>query len=81
MGTDCIDDAVQLADLRRMCATGEARRIRLDARLTVPEIARAVGVSHPSIYRWESGRRTPTGTAARRYGALLVALARKRVPA
>jgi DNA-binding XRE family transcriptional regulator len=35
------------------------------------EVAKSVGVTHPTIYRWECGQRRPTGDAAIRYAALI----------
>jgi DNA-binding transcriptional regulator YiaG len=62
---------IQLAKVRALTESGEARNIRQNARLSLPDIASAVG-SHPStVYRWENGERRPHGDAAIRYGNLL----------
>ena len=68
------DQLLALHQLRSLCITGEARRIRESRRLTVAEIAQTVGVSHTAVSRWERGLRTPRGGAALRYAKLLQAL-------
>lgn len=69
-----IDEVLELAEVRALVASGEARRIREAARLGVAEMGRAVGVSHTVILRWEANERTPRGEPALRYGRLLAAL-------
>lgn len=71
-------DAVILADLRRLCADGEAARIRERASLSQSEVARTVGTAHSTISRWEGGSRRPRGSAALRYAALLDALKKRQ---
>lgn len=60
-------DIVLTTELRALCASGEARRIREAARLSRSELARAVGTSCASISRWESGDRRPHGELATAY--------------
>jgi DNA-binding transcriptional regulator YiaG len=67
-------DAVRLSVVLRLAENGEARRIRLQARLSTVHVARVCGVTHPTILRWESGQRRPNGAAALRYLDLLDAL-------
>ena len=67
-------DALRLARVRKLAVSGEARAIRERARLSTPEVARAVGTTHATIVRWELGKRRPTGPAALRYCQLLDAL-------
>lgn len=64
----------QLSRLRELAASGEARRLRLGARLSQAEIAGACGTSASAVSRWESGERVPRGHAADRYAAIIVGL-------
>jgi DNA-binding transcriptional regulator YiaG len=57
----------QLARVRTAVRTGAARRVRLAAQITQPEIAADVQVSAAAISRWEAGERAPRGAAALRY--------------
>lgn len=67
-------DALALAGVRALAATGEARRIRTRAQLSLGDIAQTCGVAPSTVHRWESGHRVPRGEPALRYGALLSAL-------
>lgn len=67
-------DLLRLADVREAAESGEARRLRLAASLSLAEVARALGVSVPTVSRWETGERRPRGKAAIRYARLLEAL-------
>jgi DNA-binding transcriptional regulator YiaG len=73
-------DAIRLSEVRRLAETGEARQIRLRARLSTVHFARVVGVTHPTILRWERGQRRPNGEAALRYLDLLTALTKAGTP-
>lgn len=65
-------DPVALAEVRELCASGEAKRLRLAARLSLLETARGAGIEHPTtVLRWENGERSPHGAVAIRYRALL----------
>jgi DNA-binding transcriptional regulator YiaG len=68
---------VQLAEIREICASGEARAIREAANLTLGEIARDVDVAGVTILRWETCAARPTGQRAVRYLHLLRRLARR----
>lgn len=68
---DAADAAVALARLRADMASGRARKVREDARLSQAEAAAAVGVLQSRLADWESGRRSPRGDAAVAYAALL----------
>ena len=67
-------EVLELAEARRFLASGTARRIRLDHRLSQGEIAGAVGVSASAISRWESGARRASGRPAIAYARLLKCL-------
>lgn len=62
---------VMLAQTRRLVTSGEARRLRVAAAVSLREMANAVGVSPSTILRWERAERSPRGEAAVRYGTLL----------
>ncbi len=64
----------RMAHARRLANSGAGRRIRLQAGLSLPEVARTVGVSHVTIGRWERGLRVPRHAAALRWVGLLAAL-------
>lgn len=57
-------DILLLAAARRYAATGTGKRIRMAAGLSMAEIAEAVGVAEPTIWRWEEGKSRPRATAA-----------------
>ncbi|MGH2787214.1 MAG: helix-turn-helix domain-containing protein [Actinomycetota bacterium] len=67
------DVAGELAWVRRLCRSGQARAIR-EAHLSQVEAALSVGVSPAALSRWEAGLRVPQGEAAVRYAALLRSL-------
>lgn len=60
-----------LSAARTHAETGSGRTIRLRAKLSMAEVAMAVGVAEPTIWRWEGGKSRPRGKAAIRWGALL----------
>lgn len=67
--------AVKLARARRYAATGEGRAIRLQHRLSLPDVAAGTGCGTTTIWRWEHGRNLPQGDAAVRWVELLDSLA------
>jgi DNA-binding transcriptional regulator YiaG len=71
------EELVAIARARALASSGTARWLRLAAGLSLPEVARAVGVSPSTIWRWERDRRSPRGDAAARYSRLLEELARR----
>ena len=70
---------IELTEARRLLRSGEARRIRLDAGLSQPEIARTIGVTAGAISRWETCSRRPIGAAALAYAELLTSLRKVEV--
>jgi transcriptional regulator with XRE-family HTH domain len=70
-------ELVQLTRVRGLAADGTARTLRLEAGLSLGEVAQHVGVGIPTVSRWEQGERRPRGRYALRYGALLEALAQE----
>lgn len=61
----------RLVKLRRLVSTGEARAIRLDARLSLRELAREANVTAATVHRWENAQCVPRGERAERYLAAL----------
>lgn len=66
-----IDDGLRLAEVRSLCRRGFARKVRVDAHLSMSDVARIVGVHRVSILNWELGKREPQGQPALRYAELL----------
>src|SRR5690349_9422666 len=55
---------VRLAQVRAAVSSGEARRLREQAQLTIGEVAHACGVDQSTVWRWERGMRQPRGRPA-----------------
>ena len=74
--------AAQAAELvlavrvRRMLATGEARRIRETAGLSLKAAGEAAGVDARALHRWETGKTCPQVATAVLYGRFLLELSR-----
>src|SRR5665213_2621051 len=68
----------KLVQVRSLCRTGEARRIRQASQLSLADVSERPDVPAPTIHRWETGQRRPTGDGAIRYGALLDELRRSK---
>jgi len=66
---------VIIALVRRMVRDGSARRVRSEARLTLSDVGRSLGVAPSTVLRWESGESLPRSPVAERYGLLLAELA------
>ena len=67
-------ESIRLATVRRIAASGEAERLRVEAGLSRGDVARDIGITETSLRRWERGLRRPSGRAALRYLELLAAL-------
>ncbi len=65
-----------LARARQLAASGEARTIRKDSKMSLADIAKACGVDTSTVGRWETGIRSPRGQAGARYASVLDLLAR-----
>ena len=72
-----VNQLPKLARVREIVRSGAARSIRLAAGISTVELARAIGVSHVTVWRWEQGTRVPRGEAAIRYGEALDALMKR----
>ena len=62
---------LQLVQVRRLMKSGEAKRIREDAGLSLGEAVGAAGISVAGLWRWEAHERIPTGDPALRYAGFL----------
>lgn len=67
-------DLLLVARMRDMARGGEVRAVRVNAGLSLREVAAAVGVHPTTVYGWETGKSIPHGKAAIRYSRLLFAL-------
>jgi len=65
------DDLLLVAQARADAKSGRAREIRRAAGVSQSEVAATCGVDRVAVSLWESGRRTPRGEPAVRYGRVL----------
>lgn len=65
----------QLGQLRTLCQTGEAVRLRKAANVKRSELAAAIGIGYNRLQQWELGLRAPSGPEGLRYAQLLQRLA------
>ena len=72
------DLLAELAIAARWRDPARRREARLKHGLTQHQVARHVGVSQPTIQRWETGQRNPRGAEARRYYEFLGVLERMK---
>jgi transcriptional regulator with XRE-family HTH domain len=64
MAESILDQVVQA---RSLASSGEARRIRVAARVSLTELADEVGVTAGAVSFWELSKRRPSGRLAVRY--------------
>lgn len=69
-----VNSAIELAWVRDVAASGEAREIRRRAGLSQREVALSIGATRSGVALWEEGRRAPQGAPALRYASLLKGL-------
>ena len=69
--SDKLKTTVEVAKVRKLVRSGEAREIRLENGLSLREIADSIGVNPTSVYHWEQGVCLPRGPHALRYARLL----------
>ena len=70
--------ALALAEARAYARNGHGRDVRVAVGLSLADVAGAVGVSAATVYRWETGKYRPAGTAALAWVRLIDALAARR---
>jgi DNA-binding transcriptional regulator YiaG len=73
--TDAETEGLNLVLLRSLLANGGGRRLRERANLSRSELARMVGTTEVSIWRWEGSHRRPRGPLAQKYLAALAKVA------
>lgn len=66
-----ITDLDRLAEVRQLIGTGEARRLRERAGMSLSETAKACEVDTSTVWQWEMRRRNPRGDRALRYHRVL----------
>ena len=66
-----VEEGSDLATVRALCRHGAARSIRIEAHLSLREVASICGVTDVGVSRWERGLRVPHGAPALAYAALL----------
>ena len=59
-----IEETIDLVEMRRLVATGEARARRRHAGLSLSEVAATIGVTPAAVSRWENDHRRPTRHAS-----------------
>lgn len=65
------DDLFRVSSVRHLAACGRARAIRKKRRISLRELASAIGTTPSTLSRWENGRTTPRGAAALRWADAL----------
>lgn len=70
-------EVLLLARARRLAATGAGRELRTGAHLSLREVAESVGVAPNTLWKWEQGQRSPRGSGAVAWAALLTELQRQ----
>lgn len=69
---------LHLTAARRYSATGNGRRIRQQAGLSLQDVADAIGTGIGTLSRWETGQRRPrNSSAALRWAELLADIERE----
>jgi transcriptional regulator with XRE-family HTH domain len=69
----------RLAEVRAQAADGTARSIRVNAGISLREVAAAVKANPSTLHRWETGECAPRGNRALAWAAMLDELAGARV--
>ncbi len=70
--------ALALAEARSYARNGYGRDVRIAVGLSLADVAGAIGVSAATVYRWETGKYRPAGTAALAWVKLVDALAARQ---
>lgn len=70
METNILD----VATVRQLCRSGEARRLREAHGLSLADVGLGVTAPPQAIWRWERGKNMPRRDACLRYGRVLAGL-------
>ena len=60
-------DLLKVSRARQLLASGEGRKMREAARLSLRELADMIGIDHSSLARWETGESVPGRVPAQRW--------------
>ncbi|MEU7978320.1 helix-turn-helix transcriptional regulator [Micromonospora sp. NPDC049081] len=74
-----MSEIMLLVEAHKKARSGDAKRIRQQAGLTMSQVAAVVGVGESTVSRWEGGSRKPRGEHALKWAALLNELERAQV--
>lgn len=72
-------DLTLISAARQLAETGHGKRLRESVRITVRELAEAIGVDAATLSRWEHGQSVPRAAAALRWVTALNELAANSV--
>ena len=64
----------RITELNKLIASGEARKLRLAAGMSLENVGSDVGVTAAAVFRWESGERRPRGRNVIAYHQCLVTI-------
>jgi transcriptional regulator with XRE-family HTH domain len=70
-----VKDLERLVEVRRLVESGEAKARRETAGISLSAIASACEVDTSTVWRWETGQRSPRAGDALKYGRVLSMLA------
>jgi hypothetical protein len=74
---ETIPKSARLAKARAICTSGEGRRLRLAAGVSLEEVAADIreltgeSLSGNAVWQWEMCRRSPRGNAGAAYGEII----------
>lgn len=71
-----LSEIMLLVEAHKKARSGDAKRIRQRAGLTMAQVAAVIGVGESTVSRWEGGSRKPRGEHALKWAALLNELER-----
>ncbi|MFJ6054482.1 helix-turn-helix domain-containing protein [Streptomyces sp. NPDC092307] len=72
------DELRRVSSVRRLAACGHARALRQICRVSLRELATAIGTTPSNLSRWENGLAMPRGPAALRWADVLELTAANR---
>jgi transcriptional regulator with XRE-family HTH domain len=61
----------RVSHMRLLAASGDARSLRIEQRISLRELAETLGASPSTVSRWEQGHTTPRATSALRWADVL----------
>ena len=69
-----VEELLLLSEARSLAASGRGRQIREAAGVSQAELGAAIDTAVPTVSKWETGQRRPTGRAAIEYARLMRAI-------